>query len=236
MTKLSLKEFENFFKYYKSEDQQQAGVRVLYEQMRDVLKDDEHAWVKTYREKPEVTSSTILSVPFQSQNDNSSGSGFRECFSSSMAMVAMYYGKIDNDDDYNAIRKQYGDTTDAQAQVKTLKSLSLDAEFKFNGTTQSLKDAIDSGKPVAVGWLFEGPVSSPSGGGHYSVIIGYDDEEETWIVNDPNGEASLRSGGYTANLDGASIKYSYKNFNPRWTVEGEGTGWYMDVSDPSAKK
>ncbi len=54
MTKLSLKEFENFFKYYKSEDQQQAGVRVLYEQMRDVLKDDEHAWVKTYREKPEL--------------------------------------------------------------------------------------------------------------------------------------------------------------------------------------
>lgn len=236
MAKLTFKEFENFFKYYKSEDQQQAGIRVLYDQMRDVLKDDEHTWIKTYREKPGVTSSAILSVPFQSQNDNSSGSGFRECFSSSMAMVAMYYGKIDNDDDYNAIRKQYGDTTDAQAQVKTLKSLSLDAEFKFNGTTQALKDAIDSGKPVAVGWLFEGPVSSPSGGGHYSVIIGYDDEEETWIVNDPNGEASLRSGGYTANLDGASIKYSYKNFNPRWIVEGEGSGWMMDVSDPNTKK
>jgi hypothetical protein len=236
MANLSFKEFENFFKYYKSEPQQKAGVQVLYEQMRDVLKDDQHDWVKTYRDKPGVTSSTILSVPFQSQNDNSSGSGFRECFSSSMAMVAMYYGKIDNDDDYNAIRKQYGDTTNAQSQVNTLKSLNLDAEFKFDGTTRALKDAIDAGKPVAVGWLFEGPVSSPSGSGHYSVIIGYDDDNEVWVVNDPNGEASLRSGGYTNNLDGAGIKYSYKNFNPRWIVEGEGSGWYMDVSDPNLKK
>ena len=236
MANLTFKEFENFFKYYKSEDQQRSGIRVLYDQMRDVLKDDEHAWVKIYRDKPEVTSSTILSVPYQSQNDNSSGSGFRECFSSSCAMIAMYYGKIDNDDDYNAIRKQYGDTTDAQVQVKTLKSLNLEADFRFDGTTQALKEAIDSGKPVAVGWLFEGRVTSPSGSGHYSVIVGYDDENETWIVNDPNGEASLRGGGYTTNLDGAGLKYSYKNFNPRWIVEGEGTGWYLDVSDLSTKK
>jgi len=236
MTKLAFSEFENFFKYYKSEAQQKAGINILYDQMRDILKDDSHDWIKTYRDKPEVTSSNTLAVVYQSQNDNSSGSGFRECFSSSMAMVAMYYGKIDNDDDYNAIRKQYGDTTNAQSQVKTLKSLNLDAEFKFDGTTRALKDAIDSGKPVAVGWLFEGPVSSPSGSGHYSVIIGYDDDNEVWVVNDPNGEASLRSGGYTNNLDGAGIKYSYKNFNPRWIVEGEGSGWYMDVSDPNQKK
>lgn len=236
MANLSFKEFENFFKYYKSEDQQKAGIYILYQQMRDVIKDDEHDWVKTYRDKPKVTSSAIFSVPFQSQNDNSSGAGFRECFSSSMAMIAMYYGRIDNDDDYNAIRKPFGDTTNAQAQVNALKSLSLDAEFKFDGTTQDLKDAIDAGKPVAVGWLFEGNVSSPTGSGHYSVITGYDDDNEVWIVNDPNGEASLRSGGYTSNLDGEGLKYSYKNFNPRWIVEGEGSGWYMDVSDPNVKK
>ena len=58
MSKLSFNDFENFFKYYKSESQQQSGIRVLYEQMRDVLKDDAHDWIKTYRKKPEPTVST----------------------------------------------------------------------------------------------------------------------------------------------------------------------------------
>ena len=42
-----------------------------------------------------------LLVPYQSQNDNASGEGYRECFSSSMAMIAMYYGKVAIDDEYN---------------------------------------------------------------------------------------------------------------------------------------
>ena len=234
MANLTFKEFENFFKYYKSEDQQRSGIRILYSQMRDVLKDDEHAWVKTYRDKPEVTSSTILSVPYQSQNDNSSGSGFRECFSSSCAMIAMYYGKIDNDDAYNLVRQKYGDSTDAQAQVRALRSLGLEANFISNGSTSDLKAAIDAGRPVPVGWLHHGLATSASGNGHYSVVIGYDDK--AWVMNDPNGEADLSAGGYTSNTDGNNQSYSFKNFNPRWIVEGEGSGWYMDIRDPNAKK
>ena len=45
MAKLSKQDFKNFFKYYKSEEQQLAGVSILYDQMRDVLKDDTHDWV-----------------------------------------------------------------------------------------------------------------------------------------------------------------------------------------------
>ena len=33
-------------------------------------------------------------------------------------MVAMYYGKIKNDDEYNLVRAKYGDSTDAAAQVQ----------------------------------------------------------------------------------------------------------------------
>ena len=234
MSELSFSEFENFFKYYKAEEQQVKGIRILYNQMRDVLKDDTHDWIKTYRNKPKVTSSNPLAVPYQSQNDNASGTGYRECFSSSCAMVAMYYGKIENDDAYNLVRQQYGDSTDAQAQVRTLRSLGLEANFISNGSTSDLKAAIDAGRPVPVGWLHHGSASAPSGGGHYSVVIGYTDK--AWVMNDPNGEANLSAGGYTNNTDGSNQSYSFKNFNPRWVVEGEGSGWYMDIRDSGAKK
>ncbi len=92
-------------------------------------------------------------------------------------------------------------------------------------------EAIDAGRPVPVGWLHKGHVSAPSGGGHYSVIIGY--TNDAWIVHDPNGPAKLVPGGYEQSFNGANQSYSFKNFNPRWIVEGEGSGWYMDIRLPS---
>ena len=234
MSNISKQDFKNFFKYYKSESQQEAGVELLYDQMRDVLKDTSHPWITTYRDKPKVVTTNPLNVPYQSQNDNASGTGYRECFSSSCAMVAMYYGKVENDDAYNLVREKYGDSTDAQAQVRALRSLGLEANFISNGTTSDIKAAIDAGRPVPVGWLHHGSSSAPSGSGHYSVVIGYN--KKAWIINDPNGEAALSSGGYTDNLNGSNQSYSFKNWNPRWIVEGEGSGWYMDIRDPNAKK
>ena len=218
---------KTFLNTTRCEAQQEAGVEILYDQLRAVLKDDEHAWITTYRKKPVVSSSNPLGVPYQSQNDNASGTGYRECFSSSCAMVAMYYGKIANDDAYNAVRQKYGDSTDAQAQVRALRSLGLEATFVSNGTTCNIREAIDAGRPVPVGWLHKGHVSAPSGGGHYSVIIGY--TKDAWIVHDPNGPAKLVPGGYEESFNGASQSYDFKNFNPRWIVGGEGDGWYMDI-------
>ena len=231
MSNISKQDFKNFFKYYKSEEQQVAGVEILFNQMRDVLKSDEHDWITTYRSKPEVSSSNPLNVTYQSQNDNASGTGYRECFSSSCAMVSMFYGKIANDDAYNLVRQKYGDSTDAQAQLRALRSLGLEANFITNGTTSDIRECIDAGRPVPVGWLHKGHVSAPSGGGHYSVIIGY--TNDAWIVHDPNGPAKLVPGGYENSFNGANQSYSFKNFNPRWIVEGEGSGWYMDIRLPS---
>ena len=181
--------------------------------------------------EPEVSDgSVLLKVPYQSQLDNVSGSGYRECFSSSCAMVAMYYGKIENDDAYNLVRQKYGDSTDAAAQVQALRELGLEAKFVTNGATEDVRRLLEKGQPVPVGWLHKGPSSAPTGGGHWSVIVGY--MPDTWIVNDPNGEALLSTGGYTDNKYGHNLEYSYKNFNPRWIVAGEGDGWYLDVKDP----
>jgi ABC-type bacteriocin/lantibiotic exporter with double-glycine peptidase domain len=166
-------------------------------------------------------------VPYEYQNDNASGTGYRECFSSSCAMIARYHGKVKNDDQYNAIRAKFGDTTDSQAQLAALRSLGLQARFVTNAAPGLLELELKNGKPVAVGWLHHGPAQSPSGGGHWSVVIGF--TAEHWILNDPNGEADLVNGGYVKNTGGAGIKYSKERFNRRWMPDGASTGWALLV-------
>ncbi|MEB3275378.1 MAG: glycoside hydrolase family protein [Cyanobacteriota bacterium] len=177
---------------------------------------------------PLQQSGITLKVPYEAQNDNASGTGYRECFSSSAAMVARFYGKVSSDDAYNKIRAKYGDTTDAQAQVKALNSLGLNAHFRTNATPAILETELKAGRPVMVGWLHKGPATKPSGSGHWSVIIGFDATH--WVHNDPNGEADMVNGGYVNHSKGAGIRYSRKNFDRRWLVDGPATGWCITVA------
>ena len=171
--------------------------------------------------------SVLLKVPYEAQNDNKSGTGYRECFSSSCAMIAKFYGKVASDDEYNKIRAVYGDTTDSQSQLAALRFLDLQARFVTNAAPGLLELELKSGRPVAVGWLHKGPVQAPSGGGHWSVLIGFD--QTHWIHNDPNGEADLVAGGYTTNQNGAGVRYSKKNWDRRWLIDGASTGWCVLV-------
>jgi hypothetical protein len=143
-------------------------------------------------------------------------------------MIAKYYGKVKSDDEYNKVRAKYGDTTDAQAQVLALRALGLtNSRFVTNCAPGLLESELRQGRPVAVGWLHKGPAQSPSGGGHWSVIVGFD--PDYWIVNDPNGEADLINGGYENHTKGAGAKYSKQRFNRRWEVDGASTGWALLV-------
>ena len=169
----------------------------------------------------------LLKVPYEYQNDNKSGTGYRECFSSSCAMIAKYYGKVKSDDEYNAIRAKYGDTTDSQAQLAALRSLGLQARFVTNAAPGLLELELRACRPVAVGWLHQGPYNAPSGGGHWSVVIGFD--PNYWILNDPNGEADLINGGYVNHTKGAGVKYSKERFERRWCADGAATGWAILV-------
>jgi len=210
--------------YYKEESQQVEAWEWLENNVDPATLE---IFAQKYREVPEKECSNPLLVEWQSQNDNASGTGYRECFSSSMAMIAMYYGKVKNDDEYNIIRAKYGDSTSAEAQLAALRSLGLQATFVTNASLQTLKNEIDNCRPVGVGWLHHGPPLSATGGGHWSVVIGYDDTGV--VMNDPNGEADLANGGYTDNMNGASQHYSYKNWSPRWSVSGKNDGWCMIV-------
>ena len=224
---------ESFFRFYKAEPQQMEAVQLLQSAMPDSLLKSDSAWIVKYRDKPAAPQlDNPLQVPYQSQRDNASGTGYRECFSSSCAMVAMYWGKIKNDDAYNEVRAKFGDSTDAQAQVRALRSLGLAAEFKVNGNPDALKNQVLNGRPTPVGWLHKGAVPG-TGGGHYAVICGYTDS--AWVVNDPYGDCDLVNGGYPGSVNGKMLNYSYKNWNPRWEVDGPSTGWYVDIWDPAKK-
>ena len=169
----------------------------------------------------------ILRVPYFSQLDNASGTGRRECFSTTCAMVAAFYGKVKGDDEYNAIRARFGDTTDAQAQLAALRSLGLDARFVTNAAPGLLESEIMAGRPVPVGWLHKGPVTAPTGGGHWTLCIGF--SATSFVMNDPNGEADMVNGGYVNHSRGAGIAYSRRNWLRRWEVDGPSTGWAVLV-------
>jgi hypothetical protein len=172
----------------------------------------------------------ILTVPYEYQLDNKSGTGYRECFSSSCAMIAKYYGKVKNDDEYNVIRARYGDTTNKDAQLAALRSLGLNAKFVTNGNSALLENEIRNNRPVAVGWLHQGNVSKPTGGGHWTCCIGFTPTQ--FVHNDPNGEANMVNGGYVSNSasKGAGVRYSKANWLKRWECDGPNTGWAILVS------
>lgn len=228
MSQLSLEDFKNTFKYYKQGiAHQERAIEELYHDLDADLKDSDAEWIKIYRNEKKKGLVNPLVVPYQTQLDNTTGTGYRECFSSCCAMVGMYYGVVENDDEYNEIRSEFGDTTLASSHVKALASLGLKAEFITNATTDDLKRQIDEGRPTPCGWLHLGPAWKPHGNGHYCTVIGY--TETGWRLHDPFGEAALVEGGYCNHDNGEFQHYSYKNWNPRWIVEGEGSGWMMDI-------
>jgi len=179
---------------------------------------------------PGVVKEKILSVPYEYQLDNKSKTGYRECFSSTCAMIARYYGKVKNDDEYNAIRAKYGDTTNRNAQLAALKALGLTAKFVTNGNAALLENEIRNGRPVAVGWLHKGPIQYPAGDGHWTCCIGF--TPTTFVFNDPNGEADMVNGDYVSNsaAKGKGVQYSRKNWLRRWECDGNNTGWAILIS------
>jgi uncharacterized protein YvpB len=168
-----------------------------------------------------------LPVLYMSQRDNYRDAN-RTCFSSSCAMMLKYLKPkaITNDDDYIKTVFSYGDSTDSMAQIKALFKYGIEARFNTKGTPEIIKKQIDNNKPVPVGFLHHGHVTSPSGGGHWLCIIGYNDTG--YIVNDPWGDMDLINGEYLSS-HGAKLNYSYRNFNPRWLVEGPYSGWCILV-------
>ena len=169
-----------------------------------------------------------LQVPWYAQMDSADrAQAARMCFTSSCAMLLQYLkpGTLkgaNGDDQYLKRVQQYGDTTDPTAQIRALSSFGIRAKFTKVAGFADLEQQINRGVPVPCGFLHRGPVSAPSGGGHWLIVVGYD--RDHLIVHDPFGEADLVNG---TTLGGVArfARYSRRNFGPRWMVEGANTGW-----------
>jgi GH24 family phage-related lysozyme (muramidase) len=168
-----------------------------------------------------------LPVPWFSQRDSKTDQALRMCFSSSCAMLLEFLrpGTLqgpNGDDQYLARVRQFGDTTDATAQVKALASYGVKARFSQQASFSTLEQQIAAGVPVPCGYLHRGPISKPSGGGHWLIVVGITPTHV--IVHDPFGEADLVN-GTTLDKPARFASYSRANWGRRWEVERPGTGW-----------
>jgi uncharacterized protein YvpB len=173
--------------------------------------------------KTQTSKQNPLPVTYMSQRDNYRDAS-RTCFSSSCAMMLKFLKptSIKNDDDYIRTVFNFGDSTNSNTQIAALKHYGVTAKFVTNGNRDLIKKQIDSGKPVPAGFLHHGTLQDPQGGGHYICINGYD-VNGYWVM-DPWGKCDLINGTYPS-TDGNKLHYSYKNFEPRWLVEGQNSGW-----------
>ena len=236
MASFDSKKFFDFAQYADtSNPKHKAAYDDLYAAIQKLdpnLLTDEANWVKIYRTKPPTPpGGGVLGVVYFSQRDNYRDAS-RTCFSSSCAMLCEYLkpGTLPGakgDDKYVEEVFKRGDSTDASVQIQTLKHFGINASFKTNGSLSTLDSLLGQGIPVPIGILHHGVPSAPSGGGHWLIVIGK--EGTNYIVNDPWGEIDHASGTYPS-TDGKRQKYSASLLTSRWTVEGPGSGWFIQAS------
>ena len=168
----------------------------------------------------------LTKFPWFPQLDNGP-EGWRQCQTSSIAMCLAYLGvgNIKDDTDYLKVVRRYGDTTSQVSHQLALKALGVRARFVINCSASQAQGEIKAGLPVAMGILHKGHVSRPAGGGHWIAAYGFD--ARNFVVMDPYGELDLVNGTWvrTGGNSGKGLRYSYRNFTPRWQAEGAGSGW-----------
>ena len=159
------------------------------------------------------------------------GQASRMCFSSTCAMAVKYLRPealrgVNADDTYLHTVHRYGDTTSATAQIKACADYGITARFSSSGDRSFLERELLQGYPLATGFLHHGPSSSPRGGGHWILAVGY--QPGAGVFNDPYGELNNIAGGYVRiGSGGHFVAYSWRHWLPRWEVEGPGSGWCL---------
>ena len=222
-------DLHNFFKYYDDKNPKHvAAVEQLEVDLASKCEDlieDSANWVKIFRTKVEPVVPGVLNVPYFPQTDNYRDAN-RTCNSSSCAMVLEYFkpGTLKGakgDDAYVQKVFSLGDSTDHTVQTKVLESYGIKSHFSYNLSFADLDRELAAGRPVVIGILHRGTLSSPTGG-HMVVVIGKKGED--YVVNDPYG--SLNDGYTGAVTNGKGAVYKKSDLNFRWLEGGKDkTGW-----------
>ena len=227
-----------FFQFFRGTPHQLAAIKELEQSVPEALLDEDADWFQAWKESGYDQQ---IYMPYFKQLDNKTGTGYRECFSSAAAMVAAFYKKVKTDDEYNKIRAKFGDTTSVMAQLKALRSLGLEAEFRMDGDADMVEMEIERGRPVMAAWMHHGNMlrgEPPSCGGnacgHWSVISGYagkNSNDPEWIMQDPRGYPEMEKGGHSNPHLGRNVRVRQAAFHQRWQHEGPGTGWVILVNE-----
>ncbi|MDX2240976.1 MAG: C39 family peptidase [Leptolyngbyaceae cyanobacterium bins.302] len=164
-----------------------------------------------------------LKVPYYSQRDNRSSEWWRQCNTSSHAMILNFLkpGSVSSDDDYfQRYIRPNGDTTDWGVHTQALRRFGIESVYRQNLDFDDLEKSLTLGFPVAIGVLHNGTLVAPTGG-HILVITGIDKDKGVFYANDPWGV------GFTyADHNGRRVEYPiYPSLDRRWLVDGDKSGW-----------
>lgn len=164
-----------------------------------------------------------LKVPYYSQRDNRSPEWWRQCNSSSHAMIlnCIKPGSVASDDEYiQRYVTPHGDTTDWAVHTRALRRFGIESVYLQDLDFADLEKSLLLGFPVAIGVLHKGTISMPAGG-HVLVITGMDKQKGLFYANDPWGEGFCYS-----NHNGKNVAYPINpTLERRWLVDGENSGW-----------
>jgi hypothetical protein len=228
-----------FFSHFRSDSPHQlAAIKELEDALPKELLAEDAAWFEAWKASG-IAQKAV--VPYVHQMEFKY-KGYRRCLDASAAMLALMYGKVKSAEEYGEVRKRFGDTTDVRAQVRTLREIGLNAEFRNDADEALVEAEIASGRPVLVGWLHKGnllrghpPMCDSSSCGHWSVLVGFEGTESTgdaqWVMHDPMGAPRIERGGHETRYGGKNVKVPRGTFKQRWQVEGPGSGWVILVDD-----
>jgi hypothetical protein len=158
-------------------------------------------------------SSYILNVPYKSQNDPDAQVQNNDCGPACIAMILLSQGQSVATADVYAASGAEGDRALTFAEVTAAAAhYSLPLRAQVNMSLQDVRNSIDQGTPlialVKYQYLPDRQGQSTTGG-HFVIVVGYDDDAGEIVINDPYYWASLRS-------QGDHHHYSYDTWEQAW--------------------
>ena len=175
-------------------------------------------------------SSKILNVPYKCQNDADANLKHTDCGPCCIAMILGGLGQIMTTNAIVAAAGMTGDSGLSQSQVTNAASaFGLSMVWQAAYALDDLKKFIDNGQPpIALIKYANIPdrVDQHSTGGHFVVVVGYDDASGRVFINDPDYFPGT-AGGYQK-------PYSYPTWLSAWGgfASGENLNFCLIVPQP----
>ena len=174
--------------------------------------------------------SKILNVPYKCQNDPDANQKRTDC---GPCCVAMILGGIGQQVTTNAVTtaaNMQGDSGLTQSQVvSAAAAFGLNMAWSQGFTLDDLKKFIDNGQPpIALVKYANLPdrVDKGSTGGHYVVVVGYDDAAQNILINDPDMFPWAHAAGFQK-------AYSYNTWMSAWGGFAVGENWNFSLIYPT---